>query len=378
LRTTARIPLTFQENSFIEISVPDLRYNMANMSMRPATEEEIQRWDKLIEANPDGGNALQSAAWGEFKGRWGWQPRKYVYELRGGRTVAAQWQVRKVTGQGEIWYCPKGPGVVAPADFIEIVKMTRAAGLSGVFARFESEVLDDSVKSSRLAAQLVRSNRDPGSKSTIFVDLSVGEDAALASFNQTARRNIRKAVAAGVEVEPVEPTKANLHTMFELMKATEARAKYGLRSEAYFSDYWSTQIAAGQAQLLFARHEGEVLAGVFVTFLGTRAWYKDGGSFDRKRELQPSYLLQWEVMRWLMARGTRQYDLVGSPNRADAGTGDSRDGLYEFKRKFNPEITEFIGCWDLPLGTFRYKTWRKVGERVAARLANRQPERFLY
>ena len=42
--------------------------------MRRATAAEIDRWDELIAANPDGGMALQSKAWGDFKGRWGWQP----------------------------------------------------------------------------------------------------------------------------------------------------------------------------------------------------------------------------------------------------------------------------------------------------------------
>jgi lipid II:glycine glycyltransferase (peptidoglycan interpeptide bridge formation enzyme) len=169
-----------------------------------------------------------------------------------------------------------------------------------------------------------------------------------------------------------------LSVMFELMAATEARAHYGLRPRKYFLDYWIAQAAAGQAQLFLARHEGEVLAGLFATFVGKRAWYKDGGSFDIKRDLAASYLVQWEVMRWLMAHGIESYDLVGVPNREAIGTGDARDSLYEFKRKFNPEITEYIGCWDLPLSQVRYKLWRKVGERVAARLAMRRPERFLY
>lgn len=350
------------------------------MSMRPATEAELKHWDELVAANPDGGNALQTLAWGDFKGRWGWQPRRYVYELSGGHQVAAQWLVRRVPLQGEIWYCPKGPGVTAAADYLEVVAQTRAAGLPGVLARFESEVLHDDLAPARLAELgLVRANRDPGSKSTVFVDLSGGEEAVLASFSQSARRNIRKSEAGGVVVQPVEPTPANLHTMFELMRETEARAHYGLRPEAYFNDYWSAQIAAGQAQLLFAQHEGEVLAGIFVTFVGKRAWYKDGGSFDRKRELNASYLLQWETMRWLMARGITNYDMVGAPNRDEIGDAShSRAGLYEFKRKFNEEITEFVGCWDVPLNSAKYKMWRRVGERVAARLAQRRPERFLY
>jgi serine/alanine adding enzyme len=350
------------------------------MVMRPANEEELMRWDELVVANPDGGNALQSRAWGDFKARWGWEPRRYMYETANG-LVAVQWLVRKAQGQGQLWYCPKGPGVTSVEDFEAVVMQTGEAGLSGVFARFESEVLDDDMPNKGRLSKfgLVRSNRDPGSKSTIFIDLRLGEEAVLASFSQSARRNIRRAVAEGVSVEQVEPTDENLHVMYELMRVTEARAHYGLRPEAYYRDYWTAQIAARQAQLMFATHEGEVLAGEFVTFLGKRGWYKDGGSFEKKRELQPSYLLRWEVMKWLMARGIEQYDMVGSPNRDQVGVSDFRAGLYEFKRKFNPEITEFIGCWDLPLdGGPKYKLWRKVGERVAARLANRRPERFLY
>jgi hypothetical protein len=206
------------------------------MVMRRATQDEFARWDELVAANPDGGNALQTLAWGDFKSRWGWQPERFVYELSDGRLVVAQWLRRKVLGQGDIWYCPKGPGVTAPEDYLEVVRMTREAGLlGGVFARFESEVLADEADAGGLAAAgLVRANRDPGMKATIFVDLSGGAEAVLASFNQSARRNIRKAEAGGVVVEPVDATDDNLETMFELMKATEARAKYGLRPRYFW------------------------------------------------------------------------------------------------------------------------------------------------
>lgn len=349
--------------------------------MRRATEDEISRWDELVAANPDGGNSLQTRTWGEFKARWGWQPAQFVYELTGGRLVAAQWLSRQIPGFGVIWYCPKGPGVTTPADYLEVVRQTSAAGLlAGLWARFESEVLHDEMDISSLAeAGLVRANRDPASKSTIFVDLSPGEEALLANFSQSARRNIRKAQAGGVIVDVASATAENLEIMFGLMKATEARAKYGLRPQKYFLDYWQAQIAAGQGQLFLAHHEGDILAGLFLTYLGERGWYKDGGSFDLKRELQAPYLVQWEVMRWQMQQGIKQYDLLGSPNRDKVGTGVSNDGLYTFKSKFNPEITEFMGCYDLPLaGKLAYTAWRKVGERVAARLAARSPERFLY
>jgi lipid II:glycine glycyltransferase (peptidoglycan interpeptide bridge formation enzyme) len=349
------------------------------MSMRPATEAELALWDQLVAANPDGGQALQTLAWGEFKRRWGWRPHRFIYDLPDGRQVAAQWFARTVPLQGQIWYCPKGPGVAAPADFAEIVRQTRAAKLPALFMRFESEVLADDMPRSQVEALgLTRANRDPGSKATIVINLAPTEEEILASFNQSCRRNIRKSQAGGVTVEPAEPTQENLDVMFKLMEATEARAHYGLRPKAYFQDYWRAQAAAGQGQLLLARHDNEVLAGVFLTYLGARGWYKDGGSFDQKRELQASYLVQWEAMRWLKAQGATSYDMVGVPNRDQVGTGDARDGLYAFKSKFNPEITEFIGCYDIVPNLALYKAWRKLGERVAARLARRRPEKFLY
>jgi lipid II:glycine glycyltransferase (peptidoglycan interpeptide bridge formation enzyme) len=96
-----------------------------------------------------------------------------------------------------------------------------------------------------------------------------------------------------------------------------------------------------------------------------------------KRELQPTYLMQWSVMKWCIKHGITSYDMVGVPNRDEVGTGNSRDGLFEFKSKFNPEITEFIGAWDLPLSAL-YPAWGLIGERLAGRDAMKRPEKFLY
>ena len=338
----------------------------------------MARWDELVEANPDGGNTLQSRTWGDFKARWGWRPERFVATLSG-KEVAIQFLVRDVPLLGQIWYAPKGPRITTLDRLREVTQQIREAKLPAVLVKLEPEILADDVETSELAKLgLVRGGRDLQSKSTIFIDLKPTEDELLASFNQSARRSIRKAQNGGVVVEPVAPTIENLKIMFELMRATEARAHYGLRPQTYFTDYWRSQIEAGQGQLLFAKHEGEVLAGIFVTFIGKRGWYKDGGSFEVKRELAPSYLMQWETMRWLKAQGIEQYDMVGVPNRNEIGTGNARDGLHEFKSKFNPDVTEFIGCWDLPMNASKYRLWKKFGERVAGRLAARSPERFLY
>ena len=347
------------------------------MAMRPANDAELSIWDELIAANPDCGNALQTKTWGDFKAEYGWKPERFVYTVRG-RDIAVQILTREVPFLGQIMYCPKGPGVDSLDQFLEIVAKTKSAAPKALFIRFEPELLDDLVEKQYLTGTgLKRASRDSNSKSTIFIDLNRDEDEVLASFSQSTRRNIRKAVEAGVKVEHVEATAANLEIMYDLMKATEARAHYGLRPKQYFLDYWKAQAKSGQAELFFAKHEGEVLAGIFVTHIGTRAWYKDGGSFELKRELQPTYLMQWHVMQWCIKHGITSYDMVGVPNRDELNTGNSRQGLYEFKSKFSPDITEFIGAWDLPLSAL-YPLWGLIGERLAGRAAMKRPEKFLY
>ena len=60
------------------------------------------------------------------------------------------------------------------------------------------------------------------------------------------------------------------------------------------------------------------------------------------------HLLQWEVMRWLRARGVEAYDLVAVPPAAELNPAHPLFGLYRFKSGFSERITEYVGTWDLP------------------------------
>jgi serine/alanine adding enzyme len=121
-----------------------------------------------------------------------------------------------------------------------------------------------------------------------------------------------------------------------------------------------------------------LLAGAFVIYMGDKAWYKDGGSFTVKRELMAPYSLQWEIMRWLKARGVASYDLVAVPPADQLNDKHPFWGLYRFKSGFNSEITEFIGAWDFPLRSWQYRLWRSGGERLAFELVKAWQHDLLY
>jgi len=346
--------------------------------MRPANRAEIDRWDDLVLANPDGGSMLQARAWGEFKRDWGWRPA-YLVSDDPAAPVAALFLRRHVPGLGWLWYAPKGPGVTAAHQLARVLASRDA--FDGAFCvQVEPELADTSANRLALSSLGLRKAEDVQiSRATAVVDLAPDEEALLASFRPKTRYNIRLAARHGVRVDPIPCGTAGVATMYALMAAAFERAGFPLRPLAYYSAYWRLFEASGQGQLFVARLGDEVLAGAYVVRLGDRAWYKDGGSVTHRHEVMAPHLVQWEAMRWLRAEGARSYDLFAVPTQEQLATGNHPlGGLWQFKAGFTADVREFVGTWDLVLDERRYRLWRRAGEPLARRLRWRLRRDLLY
>lgn len=346
--------------------------------MRYATDTEINRWDDLVKANPDGGNTLQCAAFASVKQVAGWKPNYVIHELDSG-DVAALYLSKKVMGLGQLWYAPKGPGVLTASDLQLLIRDLKE-GAKGVFAvKIEPDLISGSIRSGDLDEMgLVKVRNIQYNWATVLIDLQPSAEEIINSFRQKTRYNIRLAERKGVAVEPVEATEANLAIMYELMAVTTKRAGVFLRDKKYFYDFWQTHAERNCGQLFFARYEGAVVAGAFITYLGHKALYKDGGSGREHANVQAPYALQWGIMQWLKEHGVTEYDMHGTPP-ADKIEDETHPlhGLARFKTGFNDQITEYIGTYDLPL-TDKYQLWIKYGERLAAGYAHRVKKELFY
>lgn len=346
---------------------------------RAATPAELERWDELILDNPDGGNVLQCRAFAETKARFGWKPRYGLFQADK-QEIAVLYLTRQIKGLGSLYYVPKGPGIANLAQlqaFLAEVSSTTTA--SPIFMlKLEPELpASDSTRLTELG--LVKARDIQYNVNTVIVDLRSDEDTLLSSFKQKTRYNVRLAQRHQVTVTAAESTEENLQTMYELMRVTTSRAGVHLRSYDYFRTFWTEHAHRGCGQLFFASYQGKTLAGAFVTYLGTKALYKDGGSVREHTEVQAPYLLQWEVMRWLKARGVEEYDLHGTPpaDRLEDPTHQLHS-LARFKLGFNPNVTEFVGTWDLPLKPTQYQLWTKAGERAATRWSLHMKQQLFY
>jgi lipid II:glycine glycyltransferase (peptidoglycan interpeptide bridge formation enzyme) len=180
------------------------------------------------------------------------------------------------------------------------------------------------------------------------------DDAMLAAMHKKTRYNIRLAAKRGVTVERVtgEEMLEALPRWYRLYRETAARDRISIHSEQYYHTVLSTSVEmiqngerAPRCALYFARHEDDLLAGIVVASWEGMSTYLYGAGADHKRNLMPSYLIQWETMRTARDAGDRAYDLFGIPPGADPD--HPMHGLYRFKTGFGGEIVHRPGCWDI-------------------------------
>jgi lipid II:glycine glycyltransferase (peptidoglycan interpeptide bridge formation enzyme) len=202
------------------------------------------------------------------------------------------------------------------------------------------------------AAGVRKARDDIQPPATVIVDLRPPEDAILAAMKPKTRYNVKLAEKRGVTVEAGAGT--DMDRWYGLYRETSARDRIAIHARSYYEGLFSSaadrKTAGGAApvvKLLLARAGGEVLAGNIVLFWKKSAVYLTGASSGEKRNLMPTYALQWAAMRMAKAAGCETYDLHGCPPTADES--HPMFGLYQFKTGFSPAVTERWGTWDAPL-----------------------------
>jgi len=330
-----------------------------------------QAWDAFVAAHPQA-HILQTTPWGELKAAFGWQAEQVALAGEDGNLLAgAQLLYRRLPGgAGCLAYVPRGP--LLDWDDAAAVAATKAALATAARARravvltVEPDLPDEPRCRQALAAQGFGPS-PLGSiqpQRTLVVDLSGDEEAILAAMKSKTRYNIRLAQREGVTARAA--TAADLPAFHRLMAATAARDGFAVHAPAYYERAFHLFVPRHWAQLLLAEVAGAPVAALMVFALGRRAWYLYGASGDEQRNKMPTYLLQWEAMRWARSRGCSEYDLWGVPDEdaetLEAGFTRRSDGLwgvYRFKRGFGGQLRRTVGAWDLPLRPLLYRayTW---------------------
>ncbi len=319
-----------------------------------------EQWDDFLRTHS--GHLLQSHCWGDFKGAFGWHPVRIA--VLDGTEIAAAAQILFRPLPGGLFstaYIPRGPILDRdhPASRLLLTAIhQRCRRRWAISCKVEPDWADAPDAREWLVQQGFRpSDQTVQPRRSVVVDLRPSEEAILAQMKSKTRYNVRLAQRRGVTVRVGQAS--DLPTFYRLLQVTGARDGFGIHNAEYYAQGWRMFARQNMAALLLAEHEGRTLAGLMVFAFGRSSIYMYGASADEGRTHMPTYLLQWEAMRWAKARGCESYDLWGIPDLEEDDIGpdmaeaerngvlaSGMGGLYRFKRGFGGQMTRTVGAYD--------------------------------
>ena len=312
-----------------------------------------------LQALDENAELLQSGWWGFFKQAFGWQAHPFQASVGQGR-FALLVLTRRLFRLFALAYVPFGPAFDPAAAEPAMHRGEMLAALAFAlrphlpkrtfFFRFDLPwaKAGESPHRPGPGRRVRKAASDMQPPTTVLVDILPAEEKILAAMKTKTRYNIRLAAKKGVEVR--EGTDEDFDSWYALYRETSARDRIAIHAPAYYRGLFAQARAypgrAPVVKLLLAWHEGRLLAGNIVIFWKKAAVYLTGASSNEKRNLMPTYALQWEAIRMARAAGCQTYDLYGIPPASDPG--HPMYGLYQFKTGFSETILERWGSWDVP------------------------------
>ncbi len=320
--------------------------------LRPVFTEQRQQWDTFI-ANASTGHLLQSWGWGELKALSGWAPLRLAL-WHDDAIIAAATVLRRTAPHfplhaGHLAYIPKGPVLnwsdpsLCTLFFSQLTAYLRKQGAISLRIEPGEDILTAELILKRLQDMHMHSVTPVQPVRTIMLDLAPSEETLLAQMKEKWRYNVRLAARRGVTIRIAE-TPADVHSWYDLLATTGERDHFGIHSSNYYLDAWHIFAPRNEARLLLAEHDGQLLAGIFVSIFARQAIYLYGASGNAQRQLMPNYLLQWEAIRWAKQQGALTYDFWGIPATDDAD--EAMAGVYRFKSGWGGRIVQFPGCYE--------------------------------
>ncbi len=312
-------------------------------------ERVTEQRDWNVEVLRLGGDFLQSWEWGMFQEKSGAE----IARWRGAHTLALLVK-RALPFARSYWYCPRGPlGADAVTELVRV-----GAVSSADFFRFDAM--------SPPPAE-AKKTRDVQPGQTLLVDLRQDTDALLAAMHEKWRYNIRLAERKGVRVFMAGSQDASaLDIFWDLLSETTERdgfsahdkEHYRLMLETLSGDPATDGKTRPVARLVFAEHDGKVLAANLMLYFGSTATYLHGASSRERREVMAPQALHWKAMQDAKEWGYATYDFWGvAPENAE---GHSWAGITRFKRGFGGAYVAYRGTYDLPVNRFWYTVYAFV------------------
>lgn len=304
----------------------------------------------------DPSNLLQDFTWGEAKSFMDSKVKRYVLmDNQQIRSVAQVFFTTNFLGY-KVAMLPRGPvSLVREEEAFFMKHLTNLIrsnqAISFLWEPADKKKLSDTISlkenaffQNEIAQELSFVKTLPHQpEATSVVEVQKSDENLLGCFKSKTRYNIRLAQKKGVKIDMITD-KTALDLFMPLIEETQKRQGITLYDRNYFETLYKAFGAQKRIAFLFARHQGQVLAGVLLIEQGPRCIYLYGGTTSHKRELMANYSLHFAAMKFAREIGLKEYDfwgiaLDGSENK------DKWQGITRFKLGFQGEIYQYAPAY---------------------------------
>lgn len=168
-------------------------------------------------------------------------------------------------------------------------------------------------------------------------------------FSSNKRRNIRLSEKNGLSICQVA-TEYELREAYSIIELNGREQGYGTRSWEEFGSTLIEQVHKGQAVVLLARRDGQVLGAHYGVLVGKRWSYMMGGTLRTEKDYKVGDFVHWQAMKTAHAMGLRGYDL----------TSWGSSGVVQFKMGFRPTHIEFASPQYFVLSRLKFAAFTKI------------------
>jgi hypothetical protein len=195
--------------------------------------------------------------------------------------------------------------------------------------------------------------------------LSQDEEQIFKRFRDSTKRNIKKALAEGVEVKRCSSFEA-IKAFYQLNCVT--RRDHGLPPQPYyfFKKIYTHIISKDRGFVVLASYKNKIIAGAVFFHSGDQAMYKYGASDKKFQHLRANNLVMWEAVKW--------YGTTGYRNLCFGRTEPENQGLRQFKNGWGTqEDIIYYYTYDLKSNTFKGGVKRQSAQAFYNKVFKRFP-----
>ena len=319
-----------------------------------SNKKEVKRYEEFLIKNK--AVAMQDLKWAKVKDTW---KNEVVYIEENDEIIASMSiLLNKVpVFKTYLMYASRGP--VCDTNNIDIVnKLVEEA--KEIQKKYNAFVLkmDPEIINNENSVKLYKDNGykiqtkyekviQPRHNMVLKIKDKTIED-LMKGFAEKTRYNIRVAIKKGISVRYSRSIE-DLKIFYNIYKITTIRDKIGCRPIEYFERMLNA-FNENEFRVYIAEHEGIPLAAALALNYGGKMFYIYGASSNEKRNLMPTYLMQYEMIKWGLEEKCDTYDFGG------VFEFTNENGLYKFKSGFCKQegVTEYIGEIDKVYRTIIY------------------------